>query len=146
MTNITDVILRILEPNNLVLLVSLIIILVISYMIIKKLTSVLIISVFSGGFFALLNYFNITGLEISITNVLGFMVLGTILYVFFTVVFITTNFFRKVLKMMKELFIIITAPIKSFLRKIGKKIDEMSQKKIKEEKKEKSVILEESGD
>ncbi len=144
MASITDVLLRILEPNNLFLLISLVIVLVIGYKVLKTLTSVLIVSILSGGFFILLNYLSITGLDINIANVLGFMIIGTFLYIFFTVFFMTTNFFRKTFNLLRKLFIILISPVKSLSRRISKKIDEISKEKAKEKKKEKSVILEES--
>ncbi len=146
MVNVLDILFRLLQPQNLVLLIVLVLVLVIGFKLIKTLTTLLVVSIVSGAFIVLLNYLNITGLETSITNVLGFMVMGSALYIIYTTLFLTSKVFKKMAKIIGKILGMLLFPLKSGWKKLNEKIDEENKKKVNEETKEnqKSVILEES--
>ena len=132
------------QPDNLVLIIVLILAFVVGFKVLKTITTLVIVSIVSGVFFVLMNYTGLVSLQVNISNVLGFMFLGLLLYIVFFSIQMATGIVKTVVDIVTKLGHTILFPFKKLFAAAKSKKKEMEKKEKK--KKQKSVVLEESDD
>lgn len=127
-----ETLLNLLQGNSILLFLALIVVFVIAYKVLKLLIQTSIVVVLSGFFYVALNYLGLN-IEITIPNVMLFMLVGGLLYIVYSLVALVASgaikLFGGVSKLLKK-------PIDNYKEKKRDKKDKEDKKS-----KEKEVVL-----
>jgi DNA integrity scanning protein DisA with diadenylate cyclase activity len=149
MAFLQDMLPTILQQNNLLLLLTLIILFILAYKIMKTVVQTAIISLLSGVFLVVLNMVGM-GPELTFSRFMSFMVLGAGLFMLYSTLATATNLLTKIwqgiFSILSSIWTMLTKLFGSIANAAGSVRDRNKQDNTSKGKETRDVILKEMND
>jgi len=149
MAFLQDMLPTILQQNNLLLLLTLIILFILAYKIMKTVVQTAIISLLSGVFLVVLNMVGM-GPELTFSRFMSFMVLGAGLFMLYSTLATATNILTKIwqgiFSILSSIWTMLTKLFGSIANAAGSVRDRNKQGNTSKGKETRDVILKEMND